>query len=155
MTDLASLVLPPVFKEGAYESYKRELGIWKLLKTCSAKEQGPIVFRTLSGRAKTAALELTDEELGGDTGLDLIIGKLDKLYEQETNLKICSLLDKFESFRRSPTITMSNFILDFERLHNQLKTLGCTYPDGVLAYRLMKASGMSSEHEQLLRATIQ
>ena len=52
------------------------------------------------------------------------------------------------------TVNMSSFILDFERLHNKLKSHGITYPDGVLAYRVMKAAGISSEHEQLLRATV-
>ena len=154
MSSLATLVLPPQFLEGSYESFKKEIDIWKLLKTCNDIEQGPIVFRSLTGRAKIAALELSAEDIGSKDGLDKIIKKLDKLYLPESNQRTCAVLEKFENFRRSPTMNMSGFILEFERLRNQLKGYGCTYPDGVLAYRLMKSANMSKEHEQLCRATI-
>ena len=154
---LSALVMPPEFVEGtSYDTYKKEIEIWKLMKTCTASEQGPILFRSLNKnqKAKNAALELTSTEIGSDKGLDLIIAKLDRVYGTENNLKICSVLEKFESFRRSPNMTMTQFSLDFERLHNQVKGYGITYPDGVLAFRIMKSANMSKEHEQLLRATI-
>ena len=154
MTSLAALVLPPPFKEGHYETYLKELEIWQLMKSCTAEEQGPVVFRTLNGRAKVAALELSPQEIGSTNGLALIIQKLDKIFLPEKNLRICNKLDQFESFKRAPNMTMSNFVLDFERLYNQLIEYGCTYPDGVRAYRLMKSANMSPEHEKLLRATV-
>ena len=52
-------------------------------------------------------------------------------------------------------MTMSNFILQFENLHNKVKAHKCTYPDGVLAYRLMKAANLSTKDEQLCRATVE
>lgn len=153
---LSSLVLPPQLSNGgSYETFKKELDIWKLLKSCSDEEQGPIVFRTLSGKAKSAALELTAAEIGATDGLSKILLKLDALYLPEDNQRICAILEKFESMKRSPSMTMSSFIIEFERLHNQLKDYGCTYPDGVLAFRLMKSSSMSKEHEQLCRATVE
>ena len=153
---LSSLVLPPqLSKDTSYENYKKELEIWKLLKACGDEEQGPIVFRQLTGDAKKAALELTPDEIGAKDGLAKIIAKLDKLYDTDNNQKICATLEKFESFKRSSTMTMSAFILEFEQLHNQLKKYGCTYPDGVLAFRLMKNANMSPEHERLCRATIE
>ena len=154
MSSLSALILPPELKEGYYEAYKKELEVWQLMKTCSATEQGPIVFRSLGGRAKIAAHELTVAEIGSDKGLDLILKKLDGLYLSDKNQRICSVLERFESFRRSPSMTMSNFVLDFERLNNKVKSFDVTYPDGVLAYRIMKAANMSREHEQLLRATV-
>lgn len=151
---LATLVLPPEFKEGAYETFKKEIEIWKLMKTCSDEEQGPIVFRSLTGRAKTAALELEAAVIGAKDGLEKILAKLDKLYLPEKNQRICAVLDRFESFKRLPSMTMSSFLLEFERIHGQLHEYGCTYPDGVLAYKIMKASNISKEHEQLCRATV-
>ena len=84
---LTALISPPELKEGSYETWKKELEIWKLMKTCNATEQGPILFRVLQNntKAKNAVLELTPEQIGSNTGLDLIIGKLDKVYKQEDN----------------------------------------------------------------------
>ena len=151
---LATYTLPPELNEGDYETYKKEIELWKLMKICEPTEQGVVVARGLTGRAKVAALELTVEQIGSKEGLALILAKLDKLYLPEENLRICSLLEKFEMFKRSPSMTMSNFILDFENLHSKLKAKGCTYPDGALAYRLMKAANMSNEHEKMVRATV-
>ena len=158
---LAALVAPPVFKEGSsYQNYKKELQIWQKLKTCAAEEQGPVIFRSFpdGGRAKIAALQLTVDEISngkdGKTGLDLILDKLDQLYDTDENQKTLSALEKFESCKRSPSVNMSCFLLDFERLHNQLRLYGITYPDGVLAYRVMKGASISSDHETLLRATV-
>ena len=39
------------------------------------------------------------------------------------------------------------FVLDFERLHNELEKFQIVYPDGVLAYRIMKAANMSRGHD--------
>ena len=125
------------------------------MKTCSAEEQGPIVFRCLTGRAKVAAHELSVAEIGAADGLKNILDKLDKLYLPEKNQKICAVLERFENFKRLPNMNMASFTCEFERLHNQLKDYGCTYPDGVLAYRLMKSSNISKEHEQLCRATVE
>ena len=153
---VSALILPPqLSKDTTYENYKKELDIWKLLKSCSEEEQGPIVFRTLTGKAKSAALELTTQEIGAKDGLSKILGKLDRLYLADDNQRTCAILEKFESFKRSSTQTMSSFILEFEGLHNQLKNYGCTYPDGVLAFRLMKNANMSQDHERLCRATVE
>ena len=152
---LSAITPPPQFsKHTSYETYKKEIKIWQLLKSCKDEDEGPIVFRTLTGKAKAAALELTVEQIGGKDGLKKILDKLDGLYLPEDNQRTCAILEKFESLRRSPSMTMSSFIMEFERIHNQLKDYGCTYPDGVLAFRLMKSSGMSKEHEQLCRATV-
>ena len=100
---LAALVAPPVFKEGSsYQNYKKELQIWQKLKTCAAEEQGPVIFRSFpdGGRAKIAALQLTVDEISngkdGKTGLDLILDKLDQLYDTDENQKTLSALEKFD-----------------------------------------------------------
>ena len=147
---------PPEFHEDniSYEEYKKEVQIWQLLKICSKKAEGPLIFRTLKGRAKSVALELSVEEIGSDDGLELIMGKLDKLYLTEKNQRIYMALEDFENFRRSENGSMSEFIIEFERRHNKVVAFECSYPDGVLAYRLLKAANLSSQNEQLCRATI-
>ena len=153
---ITALCLPPqLSKETSYENYKKEIEVWKLLKSCTEEEQGPLVFRTLTGKAKNAALQLTVAEIGAKDGLKKILNKLDKLFLPEENQRICATLERFESFRRPPTMTMASFILEFERLHSELSSFGCTYPDGVLAFRLMKSSNMSKEHEAMCRATVE
>lgn len=146
---------PPEFSEGCgYEHYKKELEVWQLLKSCAKNEEGPLVFRTLTGKAKSAIIDLTVEVLGSDEGLSKILERLDKLYLSDKDQRIFQALDTFEKYRRPPSVTMNDFILEFQKLHNVVSQYKCIYPDGVLAYRLLKASNISAEHEKLCRATI-
>ena len=120
-------------------------------------KEGPIVYRSLQNNHKaiSAISELTAEELGSKNGLKLILAKLDVVFSVEENIRIISCLERFESVKRMPNVNMTTFIQEFERLHGQLKSHKITYPDGVLAYRIMKAANISTEHEQLLRATVE
>ena len=156
MTDVPmSMKAPPNYREGdSYEEYKRDLEIWQLLKVATDIEEGPLVYRTLTGRAKAACNDLTVNQIGAKNGLALILERLDAVFLVDENQRIFVALDEFEKFKRPSSMTMTNFILSFENLHNKVTTHNCKYPDGVLAYRLIKAANMSSEHERLCRATV-
>ena len=146
---------PPEFSVAlGYEHYKKELEVWQLLKSCAKKEEGPLVFRTLTGKAKEAIIDLSVETIGSEEGLAKILERLDSLYLSDKDQRIFEALDTFEKYRRPPSVTMNDFILQFQKLHNVVSQYKCVYPDGVLAYRLLKSANISSEHEKLCRATI-
>ena len=147
---------PPVLHEGiSYEEWKRDLEIWQLLKCATAEEEGPLIYRTLSGQAKASVNDLTPAQIGANDGLQQIITRLEKLYLSDANQRIFKILDKFEKFKRPNSMSISNFILQFENLHNSVKAHKCTYPDGVLAYRLLKSANLSPHHEEMCKATVE
>ena len=152
-----SMKAPPTYREGnSYDEYKRDLEVWKLLKVATAEEQGLLVYRTLVGRAKAACNDLDPEsELNSKDGLKLIIKRLDKIFIGDDNHRIYKDLDSFEKYRRKAGILMTDFILEFENLHNKVKSHKITYPDGILAYRLIKAANLTTHHEELLKATVE
>ena len=156
MTDLPmSLISIPKYVEGnSYLEFKRDLAIWQLLKIAKPEEEGPLIYRSLTGKAKFSCNDLTVEQVGSKDGLKLILQRLDKLFLGEANQRIYYALDEFEKFRRTPSMTMTDFIFNFENLHNEVNKYKCSYPDGVLAYRLLKAANLSNEHERLCRATV-
>ena len=146
---------PPVWVDGqGYEDYVKDIKIWQLLKSVQPTEEGPVIYRVLKGEAKEAAKELSVEEIGSADGLKLILQKLDSLYLANKNQRIFSALETFEKFRRPGHMNMSTFLLQFERLHSTVKTFNCSYPDGVLAYKLLQSARLSTEHENLCKATI-
>ena len=108
----------------------------------------------MNGKAKTAAEELTAREIGSNKGLSLILKKLDALFETDKNQRIFSELEAFEKFKRPSSMTMSSYILEFERLHTRVQHYECKYPEGVLAYKILQAANLSAEHEKLIKATI-
>ena len=157
MTELAkNFKAPPVYIEGnSYEEYKKDLEIWQLLKVATLEEEGPLIYRTLTGRAKAACKHLTTQTIGSREGLKEIKKCLDAIYLADANKRVFIALDNFEKFKRSPNMTMTDFILNFENLHGEVINHNCTYPDGALAYRLMKSANVSSEHERFCKATIE
>ena len=146
---------PKLVDETNYEIYKQELDIWRLLKVCPPNEEGPLIFGTLPDKAKSAVLSLGAQAIGSANGLELILNRLDKLYLSEKNQRIFQALDSFEKYRRPPNMTMNVFILEFQKLHDKLSLYDCKYPDGVLAYRMLKAANISNEHEKLVCATVE
>ena len=147
---------PPVWQQDqSWENYQKEIKVWQLLKSCEATEEGPQVFRVLEGDAKKAANELSVDQIGSAEGLKLILEKIDAFYLGDKNQRIFAELDEFEKFRRPGSMTMFNFLVEFERLHNKVKSHNCSYPDGVLAYKVLQASQLSPEHEKLCKATIE
>ena len=60
--------------------------MWKLLTSVEAKEQGIVVFLdSLDGNAEAekAVSELTAAELNVENGLNLLLEKLDKVFQEE------------------------------------------------------------------------
>ena len=93
---------PPSWSEEmSYDEYKKEIKVWQLLKPATDVEEGPLIFRQLTGRAKTAAHELTVEEIGDKDGLKKILAKLDDLYLGDKNQRIYIDLEAFEKFKRT------------------------------------------------------
>ena len=62
---------PPSWRdEMSYEEYKKEIEVWQLLKSATDLEEGPLIFRQLTGKAKAAAHELSVAEIGAKDGLN-------------------------------------------------------------------------------------
>ena len=151
----AKALCPPEWKEGmCYDEFRKRIKVWQLLKVATPEQEGPLVFCTLSGKAEAACEELTLEQIGSANGLDLILAKLDALYHANKDQKFFVELDTFEKFRRPGSMSMGAFLLEFERLHNVIVKNKCNYPDGVLAYKVLKAANLSIESEKLCKATI-
>ena len=146
---------PPVWQSGqSYEDYKKEIKVWQLLKSATDIEEGPLLFRALSGKAKEAANELSIAEIGAKDGLKSILDKLDTLYEAEKNQRIYTELEGSEKFKRSSSMTMKDYLIEFERRHAKLKNDNSVYPDGVLAYKVLRGANLSSDHANLCKVTI-
>ena len=50
---------------------------------------------------------------------------------------VCLAYEKFEKFRRPETMSITDYIVEFERLYYKIKTHKMVLPDNVLAYRVL------------------
>ena len=99
-------------------------------------------------------MELTKEEISGADCVTKVIGKLDELWKEDDKKQAINAYESFEQFRRPTEMGITEFLNAFERLINKLKKHNMTLPEGVLAYRVLKSANLTTEQEQLARATV-
>ena len=60
--------------------WKKEIAIWQLATTLPEEKQAAVIFLTLTGRAREAALEMSTDDIGSKEGVKRLLAKLDELY---------------------------------------------------------------------------
>ena len=145
---------PALSKSASYNSWLKEIKIWQCFTDLSKSRQAPAIFLTLEGKAREPILELEVDKLSCDAGVKTIIEQLDKLCLKDKTQTAYLAYNKFEKFRRSSTMSVSDYIIEFERLLNKTKEHGSGMSSDILAYRLLKSASLTEQQEQLARATI-
>ena len=145
---------PALEKSSSYDNWLKEIAIWQTFTSLPAAKQGSAIFLNLEGRAKEAVLELAVAEINCEKGVENVIKKLDSIYVRDKVQTAYEAYDKFERFQRTPDMSMSDFIVEFERLLTKTKSYGTTMSSDILAYRLLRSANIPEHQEQLARATV-
>lgn len=146
---------PPTLSEDiSYENWKKEIKIWQIFTNVDKKKQAAAIFLTLEGKARDAVLEMNIETLNADNGVDKVIETLDSLFKKDTLQLAFTNYDNFEKFCKTEEMTMKQYVIEFERLHNKAKQYGMELPDGILAYKLLVNARLPEQQERLVKATI-
>jgi len=145
---------PPMRDDLPYSDWKHEVTVWKAFVNYEKKKLGPALFLSLFGSARAAAHEIKLEDLSKENGFETLLAKLDTLYLKDENNSAFEAYESFEKYQRPGNMDMTAYMIAFERLYQKAKNFSFELPDGVLAYRLLKSANLSSEHEQLARATL-
>ena len=117
-------------------------------------KRGPAIFLTSNGQAREAALEIPVKELTAETGVNKLSEVLDERYLKGEVSLAYEAYEAFEKFIRPASMTINDYIIHFERLHNKARGYKMEMHDGVLAYRLINNANISESHKQLVRATL-
>ena len=145
---------PPILSKcSCYEDYKKLLGLWTKFSALDKNEQGTAVLLSLEGKAQEAVLELDTEVITADDGVSKIIERLDKIYLQDTLIKKYEALDSFENYRRPHDVSVSEYILEFDKRYLRTKNLGTQMSDDLLAYRLLRNANLGDQYTKLVKAT--
>ncbi|KAG9283062.1 hypothetical protein AMEX_G1791 [Astyanax mexicanus] len=146
-----SYKVPPPFDENKsdYESWKNEIKIWKLVTELDQRKQALAVTLSLTGKARTIALEISAEDLNKDNGLTTLLQKLDTVYLKEEKDRQYDAYTEFDNIRRDSNVTMMDYIVEFERVYNKMSKLKMKLPDAVLAFKLLDTAGLTVKDKQL------
>ena len=146
---------PPVLDDGCnYESWKKDLAVWELYTGTENKKKGPRLYLCLKGKAREIVRELPLADISAENGLQKIKAKLDDHFEKDKVQRSFMNLENFEKFRRGVDMPIHEFISKFDQLHNKVKENNITYPDGVLAYKLLTQANLAEGERNLIKATM-
>ena len=139
-----SLKTPPILTdEIQYSDWKNDMEIWKLYTDLDKKKQGPALYLTLSGKARECVRGLKSAEIGDEGGLQLILTKLDAVFEDDVNTRTYMCFKEFYDYRRPAGVGIKEFIIKFEHLYHRLGTFDVKLPEGVQAFFLLTAVNIS------------
>ena len=145
---------PPVLNDDVnYADWKMDVNVWKMFTQLEDDKQGPALYLSLNGKARDCVRELSLEDIGGENGFQLIIDKLDKIFEDNVNLRTFTAFKSFYDFRRPSDMGMKEFIIKYEGLYHKLQEFNLTLPDGVQCFFFLIAANISEENERLARVT--
>ena len=147
--------IPPKFtEETSYEVWKNELDMWKCVTDLPKSKQALAVALSLNGKPREVALEISSDKLNKDDGMEKLIEALDKVFLTDNNDNAYAAYSNFESCKKDPSMTMTDFIIEFERKYNRTKKFNMTLPDNVLAFKLLDCCCLTVGEKQLALTAI-
>ena len=150
-----SMKWPPYFNNNiGYETWKRDIGIWAELTDLPKNKQALAIHLSLSGRARIATSELKVEDMKKDTGVDLIMKKLDDLFLPEKGQRQFSAFNNLYNFRRGPSVNINDFVSQFEHAYFTFTQEDMDLPDAVMAFMLLSSCNLQDNEVQLVMSAI-
>ena len=93
--------------------------------------------------------DLTAAELNTRDGLDLLLSKLDLVFQSETINEAYNIYTKFITFTRSDKMDMNEYILEYEHLNLKMAEHKMKLPDAVLTFKILDDARITSEEWKL------
>ena len=89
--------------------------------------------------------------MNADDGVDVLIKQLDAVFKKEA---IDEAYSPFESYKRKPEETVSDYIIEFEHRYSKAKKFEMALPDSVLAYKLLEGAWLSHKERKLVLTAV-
>ena len=146
---------PPLLSTSkSYDDWVKLIKIWKDFTSLDKSKQALAIVLSLEDKAQQAALEIDQADLIKDDGVDSLITRLDKIYKKDELSQKFSCLEDFESYKRPESLSIRDYVVEFEKRHFKVKSYKIIVSDDLLGFRLLKAANLSARDEQLIKATV-
>ena len=105
--------IPRMDSAPSYDHWKSMIKMWSKITTTDKKKQAVVVTLTLPVEGQKLAMQITDK-LEQDDGLEVMLKKLDKLYELNKDQKIYAAYEAFKQFKRPQDMPLVKLIAAIE-----------------------------------------
>ena len=135
---------------------QEKIAIWQLQMKAYAtpKEQALLVYNSLTGEPEQELEHMAIEDFYVEDGVQRILQKLQRPFEQRVIYQKRRFLQDFEQIRRYQGETMRAYVLRFRRVQRSLTAVGvnleATFDGEALGSRLLDRSGLSHADQRLI-----
>ena len=157
--------VPELDSKMSYPLWKRKVEAWQIITTEEKKKQAIQLALRIRCDAISQALfsKLSVEDMNKDGGVKTLIAQLDKICMANTVEGVFTTIEKVEQFRRTPDMTISQYLEEFDRLKGLVDENMPEKEDGtgkrdcsdsILAFRMMKQANLVESEELMVRAHV-
>ena len=148
----------PVMRDDAhYSDWKKELMIWQkanIIRGVDKKVLAAELFESLQGKARATVLsELDIDVILHDDGIKNILAKLSEYFTGDKVHNSFQAHDELLKFRRDPSMSLEDYLIEFQLRMNKVKASGTVLDAGFLGYALLDCANMPEKRTELVRAT--
>ena len=158
MAQVFSEKTPPAFNAQCddYAKWKKKFKLWQGVTEVLKKRQGGLVVLRLDDDTQDAVLELmTSDDIKEDGGIDVLIGHLDTMFQNDPSFTAYEVYEDFEKYKRPSGLPMAQYLSEFQKRLSRVKANKTTMSEDILAYRLLKSANLTETEEQLVKVTIE
>ena len=147
---------PPAFisETKTYSTYKYDLKMWSRITSVPKASQAEVVVYGLEGHPtgikEKIIVSIGDTLENADNGIDLLIAFLDGIYQEDDMSAAWTKYKNFNKISRGDSVSVNDFIAEFEKEYLLAKSAGCEYSDIILAFRLLEGSRLSETDEKFV-----
>lgn len=113
------------------------------------KKQALAVSLSLSGNARETAMDIPAKDLAKETGMTTLLERLDKVFLRDDKDKAYEAYKSFDPFQRQENMSMTDYIVEFDKRYNKSKKYEMSLPEAVLAFKILDNAGLTSKDRQL------
>ena len=106
---------PPLLNPEFYDSWKREIQLWKLATNISPSHHAPAFFLSLTDQPRTAILKMDISLLNAEDGMDKLVEKLNTLFLEDKNQSAFICYENFENYHRERNTSINDYLIQFDR----------------------------------------
>ena len=117
------------------------------------KKRAPAIALTLDGRKRDVAMEISLAELNDTDGMEKLMDKLQSVFDVHGIDKAFSEYAMFESFQRNTTMSIREYVIQFDRNYQRIKQSKMVLPDNVLACKLLYSANLDIKERQMVFAS--
>lgn len=157
MSKVKTTKVPSMKKSQPYKDWKKELQIWEATNEVlgvDGKIQAGILFESLEGIPRQTVLsELEVSAITADDGVKNIIKTLDNYFLGNETQNAYNDIDDLMNYKRDKSLSVENFIVEFQLKVNKVKSSGTVLSDGVLGYTLLNCANLREDKHDMIKAT--